>query len=285
MESSSDGEEMHPLTAADAVPWEIRSARRNATLALVVSVLMCLSSVVVFMQKWSTGAPASVMPPSAVVGLSEAPPSMQSFTDEIHGLAQEAQQVKYGIRPTPYHLKTASALRLDASAKAPVQRALPAGLQVFVLASHDGWAQVLVPSSEQEGVRLNATFGWLPEKEGGSTLLVKDSKVVHRRSSRREGPPPTNAEVAKKWDEVRAKQATLKVQLSKLQLSVGDSYFAKVREQNVRSASAARSGVSKVINVNELSKTVKDLQDGLQKQLTAKSPNNLLAELGHALSE
>lgn len=283
---------LHP---PQAVPYEIRSAKRTAATALLVSAAAFLCSLGVVIHKHTAGAPVTMAPAvSAAVGLSEEEP-LQKVAAEIGGLLNQARGVEFGIRPVPHHLVAPMSLRAEPSADSAVQWQMPAGVQVFPLSSKFGWFQVVVPETEIDGVQQKAAFGWLPEHtDEGTTLLVEDKELKNRKYSEYRAAPPSQAEVNAKWDEARAKNKELQAQVAELQRSMaeqrpgqpqlveeaqedqtGDEERGSNDERRSKGGAAVKAEAAKVVDLSQLSKSVHQLHSLTKDLKTDKLMNSL----------
>merc|ERR1719350_2415603 len=191
----------------------------------------------------------------------------------VQGLVSELEEVQYGTLSTPFRLVAQSVLRADGVADGRVVQELPAGVQVFPLSREGDWVQVVVPARQSTEIPVKASFGWLPEKQGGGRLLEKDKEPhVVRRSWT--GPEKSQEQVEAKWDEVRSKNTRLKRKLAELEVWMQNSNADRARMERERGVQAARAKVTEVINVQELSKSVGSLQKELKK------PSHLLSKVG-----
>lgn len=275
--SGSDGEDLCGI-----VPKEIRAAHRGAALALVASALVCLFSVATLVQTENDHASVATASTASVVGLEESSGSRvspQKLVGDLTGVLGQMRQAEYGLTPNPYHLTTTCPLRASPSRGAEIVDEMPSDVQVFPIKEQGDWVQVIVSSGEMEAASLTANYGWLPKKENGSDLLAKDTEVRFKPKSEYADKPITQEELDAKWDEVRSKNDDLKMQIAELQNMMKDSYTKKVRAEKQKAAHAAKATISEVINVNELSATVKDLHHSLEKEL--KQPDTLLDKLEH----
>jgi len=281
--SSSDDEDMQQLRTLRApVPMsqELRTARRAASVSLVVTAVACLCSAVVLVQRHAAGSgPLSATPvlSSRAVGLGEEEElSIGEVEERMSGLMEETRDLQFGIRPSPYSLKYNSILRSGPSVTSTELRRMPSGVQVFPLSRRTGWTQVVVPQMED----MNATFGWLPETvEAGAELLQQDTAVrrpvtpSHWRRA-----PPSEEQLRQRWSEVKARNAELKSRIADLQASMQSGYRAQARQQTAEGAAQVKREVSSAVHVDEVSKTMHQVHSSLQKEL--KSPNHVLGELG-----
>jgi len=287
---SSDGEGVYGLQVPQAVPYDIRSAKRVAATSLLVSAAVCLCSLGAVVHAHTWGAPAVVAPAaSSSVGLSEDEP-LQQAAAEVDGLLNEARGMQFGARPAPHHLVAPMALRAKASSAGPVQRQLPAGVQVFPLSAKFGWVQVVVPEMELGGVKQNATVGWLQERtDGGAPSLVEDKKLLNRKYNPYMAAPPSEAVIQAKKDAALARHQELQAKVVELQKSLAsrpphsaeaDEQPASDEARRSKGGDAAKAEVSKVVVTEELSKTMQQVHSSLA-ELKA---DKLFQSIGKALS-
>mmetsp|Transcript_7498 Transcript_7498/g.18936 ORF Transcript_7498/g.18936 Transcript_7498/m.18936 type:complete len:299 (-) Transcript_7498:223-1119(-) len=264
------------------VPREVSAARRNAAAALTLTVaIFGLSLALVFHTappSSGSGAGSLESPSNAAIGLYAAEPTHIPQASPMNGFTffDDSDEEYHGILHPPYHLVVDTMLQRHASVGDEPLRQIRQGTQIFPVRYQGEWVQVVVPKGDDGS---DAAMGWLPRHEKGAALMERDSYVRNRPAGPRQ-PPPSDEEMRKRWQEVRAKNGELKEKVAELQRNVKGTYSQQVRSVK----SSAAKGAEEVFNVGELRKMVGQVRNGVHKELK-RSPEQIIRDFERAVEE